>query len=165
MPGDERKETEVFVCAGPRTPFAKIDGPLAHLDAVSASVPVVRAVQASLKDGVAPDSVVWGTVIPTLAVSHIAREIWLDAGLDPHVPALTVVQQCATSLAAATHGGDARSGTDDERCDGPGTLRRIGVAVTNAGGTIARHEQNSETRRLVEGAGSGAQGDRGLPAA
>jgi hypothetical protein len=36
-------------------------------------------------------------------VSHIAREIWLDAGLDPHVPALTVVQQCATSLAAATH--------------------------------------------------------------
>jgi acetyl-CoA C-acetyltransferase len=38
-------------------------------------------------------------------VANIAREVWLDAGLDPAVPALTTVQQCATSLAAATHAG------------------------------------------------------------
>lgn len=92
-------DIDVFVAAGPRTPFAKIDGPLSHLDAVDMSVPVVRqASRAAL-----PDLVVWGSVIPSLSVANIAREVWLDAGLDPHVPALTTVQQCATSLAAATH--------------------------------------------------------------
>lgn len=92
-------DTEVFVAPGPRTPFAKIDGPLAHLDAVALSVPVARhAARAAT-----PDLVVWGTVIPSLAVANVAREVWFDAGLDPHVPALTIVQQCATSLAGATH--------------------------------------------------------------
>lgn len=90
---------EVFIAAGLRTPFARIDGPLAHLDAVQLAVPVVReAVKPAL-----PDLIVWGTVIPSLSVANIAREVWFDAGLDPTVPALTTVQQCATSLAAATH--------------------------------------------------------------
>ncbi|MGD2155137.1 MAG: acetyl-CoA C-acyltransferase, partial [Gemmatimonadales bacterium] len=92
-----------YLCSGPRTPFAKIDGPLAHLDAVELSIPVVRAAQNELREGMVPDCIVWGAVVPSLAVSHIAREVWLDAGLEPHVPALTIVQQCATSLAAATH--------------------------------------------------------------
>jgi acetyl-CoA C-acetyltransferase len=48
------------------------------------------------------DLVTWGSVIPTLAVANWGREVWLDARLDPRVPSLTVVQQCATSLAAAT---------------------------------------------------------------
>jgi acetyl-CoA C-acetyltransferase len=102
-PRGNRNDTDVFFCAGPRTPFAKIDGPLAHLDAVEVSLPVVREAQKQLKDSAVPDCVVWGAVVPSLSVSHIAREVWLDAGLEPHVPALTVVQQCATSLAAATH--------------------------------------------------------------
>ncbi|MGD2218540.1 MAG: acetyl-CoA C-acyltransferase, partial [Gemmatimonadales bacterium] len=67
------------------------------------SIPVVRDAGSKLKGDGAPDCIVWGTVVPSLSVSHIAREVWLDAGLEPHVPALTVVQQCATSLAAATH--------------------------------------------------------------
>ncbi len=99
----EQKQPDVFVCAGPRTPFAKIDGPLSRLDAVGMSVPVARQAMTALKGGATPDLVTWGTVIPSLAVSHIAREVWLDAALDPHVPALTIVQQCATSLAGATH--------------------------------------------------------------
>lgn len=98
------RDTEVFVISGPRTPFARIDGPLAQLDAVALSVPVVQSAVRSLQPGGSgPDAIVWGTVIPSLAVSNIAREVWLDAGLDPSVTALTVVQQCATSLAAATH--------------------------------------------------------------
>ncbi len=98
----KNNDTDVFLCAGPRTPFARIDGPLAHLDAVALSLPVARAAQAKLKGSALPDCVVWGAVVPSLSVSHIARELWLEAGLEPHVPALTVVQQCATSLAAAT---------------------------------------------------------------
>jgi acetyl-CoA C-acetyltransferase len=49
------------------------------------------------------DLVVWGAVAPSLAVSNWAREVWLDSGLDPHVAAVTVVQQCGTSLAGATY--------------------------------------------------------------
>lgn len=101
-PGKDGNQPDVYLCAGPRTPFARIDGPLAHLDAVEVSIPVARAAQAMLKHGTVPDCVVWGAVVPSLSVSHIAREIWLDAGLEPHVPALTAVQQCATSLAGAT---------------------------------------------------------------
>jgi acetyl-CoA C-acetyltransferase len=93
----------VYFCAGPRSPFAKIDGPLARLDAVEVARPVVQDTQGRLKEGQNPDCFVWGSVVPSLSFSHIAREVWLDAGLEPHVPALTVIQQCATSLAAATH--------------------------------------------------------------
>jgi acetyl-CoA C-acetyltransferase len=102
-PRDNGNQPDVYLCAGPRTPFARIDGPLAHLDAVGVSTPVVRAAQEKLKDNAVPDCIVWGAVVPSLSVSHIAREVWLDAGLEPHVPALTMIQQCATSLAAATH--------------------------------------------------------------
>ncbi len=81
-------DIEIFVCSGPRTPFAKIDGPLARLDAVGLSVPVVQAAVRSLKASRSgPDCVIWGTVIPSLAVSNIAREVWFDAGLNPSVPA------------------------------------------------------------------------------
>lgn len=97
------RERNIHVVAGPRTPFARIDGPLAHLDAVEVSVPVVHAAVRREGQAVRPDLVVWGSVIPSLAVSNIAREVWFDAGLDPHVPAVTIVQQCATSLAATTH--------------------------------------------------------------
>lgn len=107
-PDRNPNETEVFVCAGPRTPFTKIDGQLAHLDAVELSVPVVHEACTAVKaDGDRGcrglDLIVWGAVIPSLSVSNIAREVWLDAGLDETVPALSVIQQCATSLAAATH--------------------------------------------------------------
>ena len=121
-------DSEIFLCAGPRTPFAKLDGPLAHLDAVGVSVPVVRAAAASGS----PDCVVWGTVIPSLAVSHIAREVWLDAGLEPHVPALTVVQQCATSLAAATHAaGQMKAGRFDlALCGGSESMSNTQIGLT-----------------------------------
>ncbi len=98
----------VYVLPGLRSPFTKMDRGLEDLDALKLSVPVVQQTVVGSR-GVGPDGVggvdlvVWGTVIPTLAVSNWAREVWLDAGLDPQVPALTMVQQCATSIAAATH--------------------------------------------------------------
>src|SRR3546814_20444231 len=57
-----------------------------------------------------PDLVVWGSVIPSLGWSNIAREMWLDAALNPHVPAFSVVLACSTSMTAAfaaagMHGG------------------------------------------------------------
>lgn len=98
----------VYLLPGLRSPFAKIDRGLDELDALKLSVPVIQQTVVGSR-GVGPDRsgevdlVVWGSVVPTLAVSNWGREVWLDAQLDPHVPALTIVQQCATSLAAATH--------------------------------------------------------------
>src|SRR6267143_283349 len=90
----------IWIAAGLRTPFARVDGPLARLDAVELSVPVVRAMtgpQAAVK----PDLVVWGTVIPNLGYSNIAREVQIEAGLDQTIPAFSTVLACSTSMVAA----------------------------------------------------------------
>lgn len=130
---------DVYVCAGPRTPFAKIDGPLAHLDAVALGVPVVREAVKALRDG-SPDLVAWGSVIPSLSVSHLAREVWLDAALDPHVPALTVIQQCATSLAAATHAAaQMKAGRIDlALCGGSESMSSVQTGLTRGMSQVLR---------------------------
>jgi acetyl-CoA C-acetyltransferase len=97
----------VYLLPGLRSPFARIDRELSRLDALELSVPVVQQTVAGargtgLVGSGSVDLFLWGSVVPSLSVSNWAREVWLDAGLDPHVPAQTVVQQCATSLAAAT---------------------------------------------------------------
>lgn len=101
---------EVYVLPGLRSPFAKIDRELAGLDALGLSVPVI---QQTVAGDTGPgrehareiDLVLWGAVIPSLRVSNWAREAWFDSGLDERVPAQSIVQACATSLAAATHAG------------------------------------------------------------
>jgi acetyl-CoA C-acetyltransferase len=89
--------TDVWLAAGLRTPFVKVDGPLARYDAISMSVPLAQAMVARLAGG-KPDFAVWGTVIPNLTWSNIAREVLLDAGLDPTIPAFSTVMACSTSM-------------------------------------------------------------------
>ena len=96
---------ETFIAAGLRTPFSRVDGALAAYDAIELSVPVVQAMSARLNGGALPDLVVWGSVVPNLGWSNIAREIWLDAKLDPRVPAYSVVLACASSVTAAVAAG------------------------------------------------------------
>jgi acetyl-CoA C-acetyltransferase len=95
----------VWLAAGLRTPFARVDGPLARLGAIGLSVPVVRAMTGLEPSGhspaVKPDVVIWGTVIPNLGYSNIAREIQIDAGLDQTIPAFSTVMACSTSMVAA----------------------------------------------------------------
>lgn len=88
---------KIFVASGLRTPFGRGSGALADHDAISLSVPLAQAMAAKAR----PDLVVWGTVIPSLGWSNIGREIWLDAGLDPTVPAFSAVLACSTSMIAA----------------------------------------------------------------
>jgi membrane-associated protease RseP (regulator of RpoE activity) len=92
---------DIFVATGVRTPFSRIDGALAAYDAIELSVPVAQAMCGRLRPGTLPDFVVWGSVVPNLGWSNIARETWLDAALDPRVPAYSVVLACATSVTAA----------------------------------------------------------------
>lgn len=44
------------------------------------------------------DFTVWGSVALNLAYANLAREIWLEAKLDPHVPTFTTIMQCSTSM-------------------------------------------------------------------
>jgi acetyl-CoA C-acetyltransferase len=91
---------DIWLAAGLRTPFARVDGPLARLDAVGLSVPVMRAMTGG-QSAVKPDLVVWGTVIPNLGYSNIAREAQIEAGLDQTIPAFSTVLACSTSMVAA----------------------------------------------------------------
>jgi len=91
---------EIWIAAGVRTPFAKVDGPLGQFDAIELSVPVVRHMVDELRGG-APDFAVWGTVVPSLTWSNIAREVLMDAGVPPAIPAFATVMACATSMIGA----------------------------------------------------------------
>jgi acetyl-CoA C-acetyltransferase len=106
--------TDIFFASGVRTPFSKIDGALAAYDAIGLAVPVAQAMVGRLRPGTRPDFVVWGSVVPNLGWSNIAREVWLDAALDPHAPAFSVVLACASSVTAAiAAGGLLRDGVRD----------------------------------------------------
>jgi len=91
-------DPDLWLAAGLRTPFARVDGPLAGLGAIGMSVPVM---QAMTHEGIRPDLLVWGTVIPNLRYSNIAREIQIEAGLDQTIPAFSTVLACSTSMVAA----------------------------------------------------------------
>jgi acetyl-CoA C-acetyltransferase len=90
-------EKTIWLAPGVRTPFVGVDGPFAHRDSLALSVPVVQAM-ASLASGPI-DFAVWGAVAVNLAYANLAREVWLEAKLDPHVPTFTTIMQCSTSMA------------------------------------------------------------------
>ena len=105
-------EKSIWLGAGLRTPFVGVDGPFAHRDSLALSVPVVQAM-ATIASGQI-DFAVWGAVVGNLAYANLAREVWLEAKLEPHVPTFTTVMQCSTSMvgvfeAAGMLGRDGRS--------------------------------------------------------
>lgn len=91
---------DVWLVAGVRTPFARAGGPLASLDAIALSLPVVRHMFDSL-DGGLPDLFVWGAVMPNLTWNNLAREVLLDAGAPATIPAFSTTMACSTSMIAA----------------------------------------------------------------
>jgi acetyl-CoA C-acetyltransferase len=89
---------DIWLAPGLRTPFARVGGALSGKDALELSVPVVKAMLAT---GVRPDLAIWGAVIPNLTWSNLAREVLLEAGADPSIPAFTTIMACSTSMVAA----------------------------------------------------------------
>jgi acetyl-CoA C-acetyltransferase len=119
-----------WLVAGVRTPFARVDGALRRLDAVALSVPVAKAMAAQLAAGDRPDLVVWGTVAPNLGWSNIAREMWIDAGLDPSTPAFSTVLACATSMVAAFEAaGMLGPGRSLALCGGVESMSRVQIGL------------------------------------
>jgi len=119
-----------WLVAGLRTPFARVDGALRRLDAVALSVPVAKAMAAQLAAGDRPDLVVWGTVAPNLGWSNIAREMWIEAGLDPSTPAFSTVLACATSMVAAFEAsGMLGPGRSLALCGGVESMSRVQIGL------------------------------------
>jgi len=94
------RPVDVWLAAGVRTPFAKVDGSLAGYDAIELSVPVARHMVDLLKGGKL-DFAVWGVVVPSLTFSNIGREVLMDAGIDATTPAFSTVMACSTSMMGA----------------------------------------------------------------
>ena len=87
-------QSSTYLVPGLRTPFCRVDGPLKGFDAIQMSVPVAQAMVKIAK----PDLMTWGTVIPSLRWSNIAREVQIDAKLDATTPAYSTVMACSTSM-------------------------------------------------------------------
>ena len=72
----------IWLAAGVRSPFVAVDGPFAGRDSHMLSVPVAQAMAEKVHGPI--DFAVWGAVVQNLAYANLAREIWLQAKLDPH---------------------------------------------------------------------------------
>lgn len=138
------KSSDVWIASGVRTPFAKVDGPLASYDAIELSVPVVKAM---LAKGARPDFAVWGTVIPNLTWSNLAREVLLDAGADPTIPAFSTIMACSTSMIGAIEAAgmiDGR-GRDLALVGGVESMSRVQIGLSVALSDWIRKFQGAKT--------------------
>src|SRR5580704_1555932 len=111
-------KASIWLAAGVRTAFVGVDGPFAHRDSLTLSVPVVQAMAERANGPI--DFAVWGAVIPNLAYANLAREVWLEAKLNPRVPTFTTIMQCSTSMVGAF--------------EAAGILGRGGTALALVGG-------------------------------
>ena len=93
-------QSNLWLVPGMRTPFSRIDGAVSKKRGVElSSLAVLASLRAAANPR--PDLFVWGTVIPNLHWSNIAREVLIDAGMDQTVPAFSTVLACSTSMAGA----------------------------------------------------------------
>lgn len=97
MAQDPSTRFDIWLASGVRTPFAKVDGALAEHDAIGLSMPVVRAMMDQL-GGARPDFAVWGSVVPNLTWSNLAREVLMEAGVSPSITAFSTIMACSTSM-------------------------------------------------------------------
>lgn len=151
------RDSAVYVLPGLRSPFARIDRDLGDVDALELSAPVIQQTVAGESGpgrghADAIDLVLWGAVIPTLSVSNWGREVWFESGLDARVPAQSIVQACATSLAAATHAaGQVAAGTLDlALCGGVESMTNTQIGLSRSfSRKIRRTAQAGSPGRMV----------------
>ena len=135
-----------WLVPGLRTPFARVDGALRALDALQLSVPVAKAMAAQLGPGDRPDLMVWGTVVPNLGWSNIAREVVVQGGLDPAIPAFSTVLACSTSMAAVFEAGGLLGGDIDlALCGGVESMSRVQIGLRQGLSDVIRRFSQART--------------------
>jgi acetyl-CoA C-acetyltransferase len=123
----------IWLLPGLRTPFAKSDGPLAAYHPIELSIPVVQAMVAQISYG-KPDFAAWGTVLPNLTWSNIAREVLLDAKVDATIPAFSTVMACSTSMIGALEAASMLDGAHRSLAlvGGTESLSRVQIGLTQS---------------------------------
>ena len=93
----------VAVIAGCRTPFTRAGTSLSHMSPVQLGTVAVRElINRAELDTALVDGLIFGTVVPSIPAPNVAREVTLEAGLPPTVPAFSVSRACASSNQAIT---------------------------------------------------------------
>jgi multidrug efflux pump subunit AcrB len=88
----------VWLAAGLRTPFVRVDGAIAKRDSLMLSVPVVQEMAKQVDGKI--DFGVWGSVVLNLGYRTLSREVWLEAGLDPRSAAYKSMDEVGQALIA-----------------------------------------------------------------
>jgi acetyl-CoA acyltransferase len=97
----------VAIVAGVRTPFAKAGTALKSISAIDlGKLCVAELLQRTNLDGKEVQSLVFGTVIPSVLAPNIAREVSLLPQLPKGVQAYTVSRACASANQAITDAAD-----------------------------------------------------------
>src|SRR5439155_19032513 len=104
MPQTQRLSgRRVAITAGLRTPFVKAGTVFNDLSALDLGrILVTELVQRAELDPAEIDQLIFGTVIPTLTATSIAREVVIACGLPRKIETHTVARACATSIQAMT---------------------------------------------------------------
>jgi acetyl-CoA acyltransferase len=93
----------VAVIQGCRTPFARAGSDLAQMSGAQLGTVAVRElINRAELDPTLVDHLIFGTVVPSIQAPNVAREVGLEAGLPPSVPAYTVSRACASANQAIT---------------------------------------------------------------
>ncbi len=103
----KRMKRRVAVVAGARTPFCRAGTDLSRVGASQLGAVAVR--EALLRAGIRGEEVdhlIFGMVSVPVAAPNVAREVGLESGLPPEVPAYTVSQACISANRAITSGAD-----------------------------------------------------------
>ncbi len=99
--------TRVAIIAGVRTPFARSGTVLKRFSAIELGrLCVAELVQRTNLDASAIDTLVFGTVVPSVVAPNIAREVSLLPMLPKGIPAVTVSRACASANQAITDAAD-----------------------------------------------------------
>jgi len=103
-----KNHRRVAIVDGCRTPFIKSGTLFKDLSSYDlGKIATVELLNRTEVDPAEIDEVIFGTVIPTIKTSNIAREVSLDAGLPLHVPAFSVARACASANQAITSAAEA----------------------------------------------------------
>jgi len=97
----------VAIVAGVRTPFARAGTALKNVSAIDlGKACVAELIQRTNLDGREVDTLVFGTVVPSVIAPNIAREVSLLPMLPKGVQAVTVSRACASANQAITDAAD-----------------------------------------------------------
>lgn len=118
---------KTYIAPGVRSPFVKAGTAFSSLDGIGVSIPVVTR----MTDIATPDVMAWGQVIPDPRISNLGRELALDVGLNPNIPAFSTQLACSTSMMATIQvcGMLGRGGVDLGLVGGVETMSRIPIAL------------------------------------